>query len=181
MFWLNKQKRIWRIIILTLLLIAFIGPWTFDRIHVPAQYACSAPFIRLEGDFCGMPLSGMWFLTAVIGQIFSIVVMIVTGATDHNLARGFLISLFFILLLLPVFSTLFLILSKRKPRRQIRHVAVWTLATVSGLWFLLSSLTQGGSPIQLWGLWGYIVLATTALTVEIAVLVGKKRPFSLKQ
>ncbi len=181
MLWLNEHKRIWRIIILVLFLIAFMGPWTFEQINVPAQYECSAPFIRLEGDFCGEPLSGMWILAAVIGFIINTVVMIVTGATRHNLTREFLMSLFLILLLLPVFSTLFLILAEEKPRRQILPIVVWTLAIVSGLWFLLSSLTSGASPIQQWGIWVYIVLATTALTLEVATLVSGKRPFLPKQ
>lgn len=40
-----------RVVILLSLLVAIMGPWTFDRIHVPAQYTCSTPFVRLEGDF----------------------------------------------------------------------------------------------------------------------------------
>lgn len=62
MFWINENKTIWRMIILFLLLIAFIGPWTYEQIHVPAQYECTPPNFRLEGDFCGTPLSGCGFL-----------------------------------------------------------------------------------------------------------------------
>ncbi len=181
MSWLNEHKRRWRTAVFILFFISMIGPWVFEQIHVPAQYECSAPFIRLEGDFCGEPLSGIWILTAIIGQLFSTAAMIVTGTAGHNLAREFLMSFFFILLWLPIFSILLLILSEEKLRYQAFPVAVWVLAVIVGLWFFLASSTRGGSPIQLWGLWVYIVLASTALILEITVLVGRKRPYSLKR
>jgi hypothetical protein len=36
--WLNDGKRIWRVIALAMLVLAFLGPWAFDRILVPAEY-----------------------------------------------------------------------------------------------------------------------------------------------
>ena len=51
------------------LLVAIMGPWTFDLIHVPSEYPCSAPFIRLEGDFCGTPMSGGWILVCVMAVL----------------------------------------------------------------------------------------------------------------
>ena len=58
MSWIVEHKRLWGIAILALLLLAILGPWAYDQINVPAEYPCSAPFIRLEGDFCGVPYSG---------------------------------------------------------------------------------------------------------------------------
>jgi hypothetical protein len=48
---IDKHKKYWRAALLVLLLAAFIGPWAFDPINVPAEYPCSAPFVRLGGDF----------------------------------------------------------------------------------------------------------------------------------
>jgi hypothetical protein len=59
MVWTNEYKKVWRVAVLVLLLVAIMGPWTFDRIHVPSEYSCSSPYIRLEGDFCGIPLRGI--------------------------------------------------------------------------------------------------------------------------
>ncbi len=64
MSWINKHKRVWRVAILVLLLVAIMGPWTFDRINVPSEYPCS---VRLEGDFCGTPMSGIWIFSWIIG------------------------------------------------------------------------------------------------------------------
>ena len=30
--------------------IAIFGPWAFDLINVPAEFPCTPPIIRLEGD-----------------------------------------------------------------------------------------------------------------------------------
>jgi len=61
MSWIYENQHKWRITLLVVMVVAFMGPWTFDRIYVPAKYECSAPFIRLEGDFCGIPMSGLRF------------------------------------------------------------------------------------------------------------------------
>ena len=66
---LAENKRLWRGLLLGLLLVALMGPWVFDLIHVPAEYPCSAPFIRLEGDYCGVPLTGPWILMALGGLL----------------------------------------------------------------------------------------------------------------
>lgn len=57
MAWIEQNKVFWRIIVLYLPMIAFIGPWSYESIHVPAQYDCSGPSFRLEGDYCCTPLS----------------------------------------------------------------------------------------------------------------------------
>jgi len=175
MLWLNKHERIWLMVFLTLLLIAFIGPWGFDRILVPAQYDCSWPNFRLHGDFCGVPLSGMSAIATGIGVITNTVSRMVSGATIHtNLARNPW-SLFIILTQLPVFSTLPLLLGGRR-RRRLFHAAVWGMALVGGSGFLLwFSLMRGLPPIQLWGLWVYIVLAPSALILEMVLLSYRRR------
>jgi hypothetical protein len=69
--WLNERKRIWRVITLAGLLLAILGPWAFDRTLVAAEYPCSRPHIRLKGDFCGLPLSGLWGIWLYIGVAIS--------------------------------------------------------------------------------------------------------------
>ena len=175
MSWPSEHKRGWRLVILGLLLIAFVGPWAFDLINVPSEYSCSAPFIRLRGDYCGTPLSGLGILPALVGEFINIVVGLVTGAmVITDLGRRFLFILSALLLFLPFFSTLLLILPGNRQRQQIIHLVVWGLATVSSLWWLLLSPAEW-LPSQLWGLWLYIGLAPSMLIVEV-VLMAKGRP-----
>ncbi len=79
MIWMNEYKRALRVALLILLLVAIAGPWAYDRVNVPAEYPCTAPFVRLEGDFCGSPLSGAWVLFTITGALANIVVGVVTG------------------------------------------------------------------------------------------------------
>jgi len=81
MSWMNDHKREWRVVVLVLLLVSIIGPWIFDLIVVPSEYACLAPAIRLAGDYCGIPMSGIWILSAAAGILVNIVVGLVTGTT----------------------------------------------------------------------------------------------------
>ncbi len=173
MSWLIEHKRVWRAAILMLLLLASIGPWAFDRIVVPAEYACSAPFIRLKGDFCGTPLSGVWILLAVVGEAIRIVGSLVTGtSTFGEVGRLPLIVLLVLLPLLSFSSTLFLILAGDRPRRYIFHIAVWSLAVVSTVWLLLSVPELPAT--QIWGLWLYIGLAPSVLVLESIALAFRK-------
>ncbi len=174
MSWINEHKRVWRVAILVLLLVAIMGPWTFtDRINVPAEYPCSAPFIRLEGDFCGTPLSGIW----IIGGFISMGVGLVTGATGFtDRGGGFLCVFLFIivLLVLPFFSTLLLIVRGDRRRRQVFNVAAWGFAAGMGL--LIGMFSYPKLFWMLWGIWLYIGLAVSALILEVLTLAAGRRP-----
>ncbi|WP_420642934.1 hypothetical protein [Candidatus Leptofilum sp.] len=167
MLWLNKHKRIWRIIILALFLIALIGPWVFEQIHVPAEYHCSPPNFRLEGDFCGTPLSGIWIFTAIIGNFFRAAARLFTGTlTLVNFSRELLFSVLYLFLVLPFLTTLLLIL--RKNQRFWFQRIRWSLAVgIALLYLVLSHFFM--YPLKLWGLSLYIVVATAALILELIV------------
>jgi hypothetical protein len=175
MSWLNKHKRIWRAAIFLLLLVALIGPWSFDRIHVPRQYPCSPPNFRLEGDFCGAPLSGMWIYFWMIAGFVSILVEFATGAIPFadwagEFLRTLFIVLILILLLTPIFSTLRLFRREGLRHNQVFHITLWGLAALfAGLYLILSGSL--GYYWLLWGPWLYIGLAASALVLEAFVLV----------
>jgi hypothetical protein len=178
MSWINKHKRVWRVAILVLLLVAIMGPWTFDRIHVPSEYPCSAPNIRLEGDFCGTPMSGIWIFSWIIGGFINTGVGLVTGATvfadrGGEFLREFLFIMVLLLLVLPFFSTLLLILRGDRRRRQMFHVAAWDLAAGAGL---LGTSSFSRLHWALWGIWLYIGLAVSALILEVLTLAAERRP-----
>ena len=178
MSWIQEHKTVWRVVILVLLMVAIMGPWIFDRINVPSEYSCS-PNIRLDGDFCGGPMPGIWILFWMVAAPISEVVGLVTGATvlsDFGVVflKRLQASLVLLLIVLPFFSTLLLILRGDRTRQQVFNVAAWGLAAGIGLLFGLHSL-----PRLYWGLWGtwlYIGLAVSALILELLVLVAGRRP-----
>ena len=158
---------------MVLVAVAIIGPWTLDRINVPAEYECSPPNIRLEGDFCGLPLSGTWFLRWIAYGLIYASAGLVTGAlTLGEWARMFLTSLILFLLVLPVFTTLLLILRGEGRRRQVFSAAAWGVAAGVGLVIGLSSYPRLFWVV--WGIWLHIGVAVGALILEVGTLaVGR--------
>jgi len=170
MSWMNEHKRVWRVAVLGVLLVAIAGPWIFERIPVPSEYSCS---IRLEGDYCGIPMSGAWLLSAMAGALVNMAVGLVTGTTVlADRIREFLFSLLGLLLVLPFFSTLLLILRGDRRRQLVFHVAAWSLAAGLGLWIGMSSYPK--LFWVLWGIWLYVGLAASALILEVAMLANKR-------
>jgi hypothetical protein len=174
--WVNDHKRIWRKAVFILLLISFIGPWIFDRINVPAEYACS-PSIRLEGDFCGTPLSGLWIFPMIIGNFFGIIARLVTDPLSFsNTPRQLIVSILYLFLILPFFTTLLLILGKS--RRWHSHILGLGLALVAALIFW--NLTHFSTPhhLRLWGFWLYLGVITIALLMELVIFRTDKNAIS---
>ncbi len=166
--WLKKYKRVWRVSILVLMMAAFLGPWMFDQIHVPAKYPCSPPHYRLEGDFCGRPVSGLWLFPGIVGFIFSGARLVTGGFVFTEWIRDLLFSVFVSLPLLPIFGTLLLILRGDHRRRQIFTIVAWVLAIGVSLFSGLNNYPKLFWLV--WGVWLYIGLAASALILETLVL-----------
>ena len=178
MLWLNEHKNDWRVVVLMIMPVAIAGPWFFDRINVPAEYTCSAPNIRLEGDFCGVPVTGLWlFRWGVPGFVYSSTELVKGAMTFLDWFRVLLFFLFLLLLVLPFISTLLLILRGDRRRRQVFSIVAWVLAAGIGSLGLLIGLSRYLRLFWvLWGAWLYIVLAVSALILEGLVLAAGKRP-----
>lgn len=165
---LKELKSVWRIAILYVLLIAFIGPWGFDRIHVPSQYECTFPTFRLEGDFCGTPLSGMRAFAVGLRLVADALDGVRSGVTfAPDLYRN-LWGLFILLAPLPAISTTLLFLPGQGRWRQFLQVGIWALAVAGGFGFLFlwHRSMPGWPPIQMLGLWIYLAAAPLALILE---------------
>ena len=147
MSWINENRNFIRPIILIVFVVTLIGPWMFDQINVPAEYACDKPFIRLEGDFCGIPLSGF--------QFFSLFILV-----------GLPIPL-----LIPFFTTALVIWKKDSRRLQTINLSMWGLALILAV--LVFGLQLQDKAFYLWGLWLYLVLAMSALIVEMIIRKSK--------
>ncbi len=157
---------------LILFVVALLGPWTFDVINVPAEYECSAPFIRLNGDFCGIAMSGFQFFWLWAGGFFYMIFTLITGALAGR-ALELLVGLS-ILPLIPFFTTLFLLWKKDARRLRTIHLIAWVLALILALVIFIG---QTNDPIiRLWGLWLYILLAVGVLVIEY--LAAKNNPAS---
>jgi hypothetical protein len=179
MVWINEHKKVWRVAVLVLLLVAIMGPWAFDRIHVPSKYSCSSPHVRLEGDFCGIRLRGITVFYFMASAFINISVELVTGATVlTDRAREFLFSVFLPLFVLPFVSTFLLILRGDRRRRQVFSIVTWGLAAGMGLLAgVLIGLPYGLKYFRfLWGIWLYIGLAPIALVLEVLTLAAGRRP-----
>lgn len=167
MSWIKNHHRIWRIAVLALLLVAFLGPWTFDRLYVPSEYECS---VRLDGDFCGYPIPGVslsfWLSGGVIGGL-------VTGDffNSERIRELLLISLFLLLPSLPILSTLLLIPGQDHRRRQVFTIIAWVLAIGFGIFWGLNNYPE--LYWEVWGIWLYTGLAVSALILEIIVFSSK--------
>jgi len=99
MSWINEHKKVWRVAILVVGLVAIMGPWVFDVIYVPSEYSCSAPNIRLDNDFCGTPLPGIvLFHWMVSGFVYATAELVTSAMGFTDWTHEFLPSL---LLFLP--------------------------------------------------------------------------------
>lgn len=163
MSWLDANTRAFRSAILLLFIASLTGPWMYDVIHVPAQYECERPFVRLGSDFCGMPLSGIQFFTWFTGGFFYIAVELVKGTFTGSFRE--LIAGLAILPLLPFFTTILLLWKKGAPRIRTINLIAWMLALVPTLTVFLVQIRDGS--FRLWGLWLYILVAAGAVTFEL--------------
>lgn len=172
MSWIKEHKRRWRTAVFILLLISIIGPWTFERIYVPTEYACPSS-IRLEGDFCGIPLSGVWLFTAILGSFFSVTVRLISDAQSlTNVTRELIFSILYLFLVVPFFTTLRLILGKNH--------RFWSQGLFLGLAVAVALLFWGQSnlsvpPQTLWGFWLYVMVIVTALIMEMFTIGTDKK------
>jgi len=176
MAWLAKHIRIWRSVALLLLLVALvIGPWVYDEISVPAEFPCEAPFVRLEGDFCGVPLHGPWIVFALGSQFILTITGLVTGKLAlAESGRQLAISLAGFLALLPVVSTLLMIFRGDRRWLQLFHIVALCLA--GGLMLWAFSATRELRVIRLWGPWFYTGVVLGESILEFLMFAQRRVP-----
>ena len=166
-----RTRGYWRVILLALLSLAFMGPWAFDLINVPAEYPCYAPVVRLYGEFCGVPLLGVQLLSMMFSGLISASKGLVTGSVGvSDWLRQIVFSLLGILILLPIFSTLLMILLEERRRLQMFNLVAWIVALV-----YCSLVVISGYPKMFWSLWGvWLYLGLSAGSVVLEVLALKR-------
>jgi len=164
-FWLGAHRNVLRFLVLVLLITTLIGPWGFDQINVPAKYACDSPFIRLYGDFCGLPISGYQVLGFMVGGFFQMLFVFITGMFINR--PGELLAGLSILPLIPFFTTLLLLWKKESHRLRTVNLVAWILALLLTLMLFITQINDKAT--LLWGLWLYIITAAIAIALEISL------------
>jgi hypothetical protein len=140
----KQNKRILRAIVLGLLMVALLGPWVFDIIHIPEEFPCSDPWIRVGGDFCGLPVPGIYSVLGFIGIFF----------------------------LLPVISTTALLL--RNDGRPWFMFHILALIMGMGLLLMSGLLRYPRLSWGAWGVWLYMAAAAGALILEVVLLAARR-------
>lgn len=164
-----------RKMILALFVLAMLGPWSFDLLHVPAPFPCGGVSVRLAGDFCGYPVMGFGGVIMIFSSIFGILGALVRGNAAFmlpELTALLIMSLVFI----PSVSTLLLILKERSRGFKIVNLIFWSLGGLAaGLMFAMQAGRPQVAPVMylVWGAWFYILVAMGAVVLEGVVLRGK--------
>jgi hypothetical protein len=160
MSFVHEKEGFWRKMVLALFALAMLGPWSFDLLHVPAQYPCGGVTVRLAGDFCGFPVTGFQGLIMVSFAVFRILGGLVGG--NVVLLPEFYSLIVLLLLFLPSISTVILILKERSRGFKIMNLIFWVLgALAAGLMFAMQAGRPQVAPVLylLWGVWLYILVA----------------------
>jgi hypothetical protein len=168
-------KQSWRVAGMAILIFALIGPWTYEVINVPAEYSCSAPYVRLEGDFCGEPMPGYWIVLWLAQGLMYNFAGLLTGTVGFaGRGREFLFMLLSIFPLLPLLSTPLVLWRKDSPGSNRFQLVAWGLATILGVFWIVSAINLPPHRI-LWGIWIYIVLTLSVLVLELLALVVERK------
>jgi hypothetical protein len=156
-----------------------MGPWWYDLIYVPSKYPCSGHFIRVNDDFCGIPMSGIWIFVISVSRPIELAKEMVTGATNitdsiYGILKFFLFISLTVLIVLPFISKWRLILWGDRRCWQLFHIVAWGLAISVGVFWVIE-ISRLHWSWTLWGLWLYIGLAVSALFLETRMLVLGRR------
>ena len=170
---IQKYRFVGRVMLLVLLGISFVGPWFFDVIMVPAEYECNLPFVRLDDDFCGLPMSFLQYFWMIIGSSVSTIRAVVSGSlTLDDWSREYLFGFLFFLALLPFFSNLLLLWKPKHRSLRIFNWITWGMAAMIALASAIFSSDMLNP--ALWGIWLYRVVVLLALGVELLLLRGQR-------
>jgi predicted ferric reductase len=177
--WLYTHKKKWRRWILLLMLVSIVGPWIYETIYVPPPNPCSSGF-RVNENFCGSPLSGMWVFFTVLASVSSITSRFFTGEAS---AGEFLLSVGTILyILLPVVSLL-LVAGKADPSPQKvkLHHGILIFASMLGVLGVLIVMNDISFILKMWGFWTYSLLVFISLALELLSLLITRRQNAVNQ
>lgn len=170
MLWIIENRKMIRALSLLVFVAAMLGTWMFDTLYVPAAYDCSAPTVRLEGDFCGWPMSGLKTFTlfglGMLGTVGQLLTRTYPSDQGPRLAEYFA-GLIFIFPLFPFLNNLLIMRRPESRRLQMTSLIFWATACALSLPLLFFSL--GPQTSKLWGLWMYVGLTLCMTLFEVLI------------
>ncbi len=174
MAWFREHRSAMRLCVLALLIIALLGPWAYDAVMVPDEYACGPSLVRLGPGFCGDPMTG-WFVIGSYGlNFFSVLWALISGARPFAEAGRELLTALAFLPLLPVLSSVLLIARGGKRSFQVFHwIALGLLASLM-VWFIRAEVPSVIS-LRTWGPWLYLATLALGIIGEGWLLVSRSR------
>ena len=157
-------------------LLAMLGPWSFDLVGVPAQFACNGLSVRLAGDFCGFPVSVFGGGIMVSINLFR---ALVRGTPASSLRPELTALVIVLCIFLPFFSSFALIRKKNSRRTLVINIILLVLGGIAALVMLAMQLNRPQvAPViyLVWGAWLYILVAMSAIVLEVMVLRVNAKP-----
>jgi hypothetical protein len=142
----GKLKTISRVVSQVFLLVAMVGPWFADS-HPATEQTCTHPLVWLGNGYCACLVSFKALVEAVI-----------LGQST--------LWLLYLPPVLPILSTLLLLLIGERRLLWIGHLIAWGLVAIYSF-FLFFGLWYSNKALFLWGAGFCGLLALTALVVEI--------------
>jgi len=175
MAWFREHRTLMRLCVLALLIIALLGPWVYEALSVPDEYACAPSLVRIRPGFCGDPMSG-WFVMGYFGVgFFGVLGSLLSGArTFQDAGKELMVALVW-LPVLPLLSSLLLLLWRGEhPRLNTLHRATLLLALGLALIFIIAEKPTVVS-LQMWGPWLFLAAAGLGWMMERWFQVSSSR------
>lgn len=165
----EKNKAWWRALFLGGFILSLLGPWAFDLLNVPAQYACEKPAVRLYGDFCGYPLTGFGLLGWLGGGVVDTLDRLLKGTLEARLPE-LLWLVYGWIVVVPFFTLSLLILKKDAARLRAIHLVACGLACLPALFLVIAQSNREllVQPLSLlWGIGLYVLAAAGSMLFEV--------------
>ncbi|MEJ2599442.1 MAG: hypothetical protein P8Z00_13990 [Anaerolineales bacterium] len=167
MLWLKEHHHIFQAIALLLFCAAILGPWGISDDGVPPADWCSEPYITLRADRCVRLMPGIEFLGIGGLLLFTVPFAVLTGGiTPLDFVRTLLFIGFFLLLVLPVLSTLITLFFGETRRRRRVNLVLWALAGIPAVLVILSAGSLKVLSL-IWGIWVYAGLVAAMFTLSV--------------
>lgn len=171
MYSMAKRVRSLRIVEAILLVVALSGPWGYEQINVPAEYECQRPFVRLHGDFCGEPVTGLQAVLELGRWGYVWVQHLFIGETGIVDSWSLLLFAAGVGVLLAPLAALVYRATRASSKVWGPHLMLSLLAMAMAGALLIP---QGMAPALLWGGWFYVGLLVLVAISEIAVWLARK-------
>lgn len=167
MLWFKEHHPIFQAIALLLFCAAILGPWGISADGVPPADWCSEPYILLREDRCVRLTPGIELLGIGGLLLFSVPFAVLTGGiTPLDFVRTLLFVCSFLLLVLPMFSTLITLFFGETRRRRKVNLVLWALAGVPAVLVILSAGSVKVLSL-IWGIWLYAGLIASMFTLSL--------------